>query len=99
MQVIFSTLAESDLEEIGDYIAADNRQRAVTFVQELVKRCQELAATPTAYPARPQLKDGLRARPHGRYIIFYMANPEQVFIVRILHGAQDFEALFKEPES
>ena len=35
MRCIFSVLAESDLEEIGDYIARDNPERAVSFIQEI----------------------------------------------------------------
>jgi len=35
MPCIFSPLAASDLEEIGDYIAQDNPHRALTFVREI----------------------------------------------------------------
>jgi len=34
MRLSFSPLAEQDLESIGDYIAADNPVRAVSFVLE-----------------------------------------------------------------
>ena len=35
MTVVFSPVAETDLEEIGDYVALDNPRRAVTFVREI----------------------------------------------------------------
>ena len=34
MGVLFTPLADTDLEEIGDYIAQDNPARALTFIQE-----------------------------------------------------------------
>jgi len=35
VRVVLSNQAEIDLEEIGDYIAADNPVRAVSFVREM----------------------------------------------------------------
>ena len=32
MSLVFSPLAESDLEDIGDYIAMDNPTRAIEFI-------------------------------------------------------------------
>jgi plasmid stabilization system protein ParE len=34
MTLVFSPKAAEDLEEIGDYIARDNPQRAVSFIEE-----------------------------------------------------------------
>ena len=55
----FSTLAEIDLETIGDYIAQDNPRRAVSFLAELRDQCSKIAKSPLAYRARPELADGL----------------------------------------
>ncbi len=49
MRVVFSRLAEKDLEEIGDYIAADNPARALRFVREIRRHCGEIATSPLAY--------------------------------------------------
>jgi plasmid stabilization system protein ParE len=38
----FSPAAERDLEEIADYIAQDNPQRALSFVVELRQTAAEL---------------------------------------------------------
>lgn len=35
MKLVFSPKAAEDLEEIGDYIARDNPQRALSFVAEI----------------------------------------------------------------
>jgi len=43
---------------------------------------------------REALVEGLRSFPVGRYVIFYLAVPGGVQIVRVLHGARDFEVAF-----
>ncbi|WP_281171517.1 type II toxin-antitoxin system RelE/ParE family toxin [Inquilinus limosus] len=38
-------------------------------------------------------KRGIRRRVRGNCQIFYRADDEQVYVVRVLHGARDYEAL------
>jgi plasmid stabilization system protein ParE len=42
LKVIFSEKAERDLEEIADWIARDNPERARIFVAELVKAAKSI---------------------------------------------------------
>ncbi len=49
MRLLFTPMAESDLESIGDYIASDNPHRAITFVRELRQQCQRIALNPSGY--------------------------------------------------
>ena len=44
MIVVITEAAEADLEAIGDWIAADNPTRALTFLSELRERCESLSA-------------------------------------------------------
>lgn len=99
MIVAFTEEAEADLERIGDHIARDNIDRAVSFVGELVACCQRLADTPRAYPLVPRYRlSGVRRRPYGRYLVFYRVGTERIDILHVLHGAQDYEAiLFSGP--
>jgi toxin ParE1/3/4 len=92
----FSPEAEADLLDISGYIARDNPERALGFVNELEARCVDLLAFPESGRARPDLAPSLRSRPHGRYIIFYTPGARTVRIERILHGARDIEAEYKE---
>lgn len=94
MQCVFSSLAELDLEEIGDYLANDNPRRAVSFVRELREQCAKIVTMPLAAPLRPELGDGIRVMPFGRYLFFYTAYPKIVRIERILHGARHITGLF-----
>jgi toxin ParE1/3/4 len=44
--------------------------------------------------ARGELCQNLRNFPFGRYVIFYLAMPDGIEIVRVLHGARDLDAIF-----
>ena len=89
MRVGFSPRAESDLEEIGDYIARDNPGRALTFLDELRATCLGITKNPEAHPTQPDLDPTIRRAVHRRYLIFYSVHPGEIRIERILHGARD----------
>ncbi len=46
MDIIVSSEAEADLEEIGDYIAQDNPHRAIAFIDEIRDRFEEIRRSP-----------------------------------------------------
>jgi toxin ParE1/3/4 len=86
--------AERDLETIGDRIARDNLDRAVTFIAELLDACVGLAKFPQRFPLVPRYEDrGVRHRLHGNYLIFYRIEREKIVVVHILHGAMDYAGL------
>jgi len=86
--------ADANLEVIGNDIAKDNPDRAVTFVRELRESCQGLAEFPERFPLVTRFETkGVRRRLHGNYLIFYRVEPEQVVVLKILHGAQDYAAI------
>ncbi|XAH25012.1 type II toxin-antitoxin system RelE/ParE family toxin [Xylophilus sp. GW821-FHT01B05] len=89
MKLTFSPAAEADLLDIAIYIAEDNQTRALTFVDELEKKCEVVGRTPGIGTARPELGDGIRMLPYGRYLIFYREAGTGVRIERILHSARD----------
>jgi len=94
MKVRLSSAARKDLISIGDYIALDNPARASTFIEELVKACAELSATPLGYPiVRRYEATGIRRRVYRNYQIFYRIVGERIFVIRVLHGARDYDAL------
>jgi toxin ParE1/3/4 len=89
----FRPKAVQDLQAIGDFIAADNPARAVTFVDELLELCARIAERPAAYRRRDDLTEGLRQAIHGRYLIFFTSDEDGVVIERVLHGAGRLEDL------
>jgi toxin ParE1/3/4 len=86
---VFSPRARADLRGIGNYIARDNRRRAISFVEDLQRACNRLAENPLMGRARPELQPTLRSFPYRDYIIFYRPGRSGVTILRILHSAQD----------
>ena len=85
--------ALEDLEAIGDYIAAENPIRAVSFVSEIEAVCARVADQPRACRRRDDLARGLRQAIHGRYLILFTEDPEGVVIERVVHGARRLEDL------
>jgi toxin ParE1/3/4 len=88
MRAHFTPQAESDLEEIGDYIALDNPRRAVTFIREMRLRCEKIADGPHHYVVRPDLGDTIRICAHGNYLIVFEQSDGGALILRVLHGAR-----------
>jgi toxin ParE1/3/4 len=94
MIVRLSAEAEENLERIGDHIAADNPERAVTFLGELRAKCLGLADFPERFPLVPRYEaHGVRHRVHGNYLIFYRVEADAVIVLHILHGAMDYAGL------
>jgi toxin ParE1/3/4 len=86
--------AERDLEAIGDRIARDDPERAVSFVAELLDACLGLADFPQRFPLVRRHEDrDVRHRLHGNYLIFYRVERDKVVVVHILHGAMDYAGL------
>lgn len=94
MRVALTDEALRELEEIGDYIAQDNPDRARTFVEELAGAARRIGITPRGFPLVQRFAhEGVRRRVHGAYLIFYRIEDDHVSILHILHGARDYEAL------
>ena len=92
MIVKLTTEAERDLETIGDYIARDNPERAISFIAELRDACLGLADFPDRFPLVPRYANhGVRHRAHRNYLIFYIVEAERVVVIHILHGGMDYE--------
>ncbi|HEX4739693.1 MAG TPA: type II toxin-antitoxin system RelE/ParE family toxin [Allosphingosinicella sp.] len=94
MKIVLSPEAVGDLRTIARWIAADNPQRAESFVNELERACGSLSRRPSRFPVALNLHgEPIRKRVHRDYLIFYRVKAKQVEIVRILHGARDWAAL------
>ena len=81
--------ARADIQDIGRYIAEDNPERAMSFVDELEAKTMQVAERPLSFPSRDDISPGLRSAAHGRYLVLFRDLPDRVRIVRVLHGARD----------
>jgi toxin ParE1/3/4 len=97
MRVTFSTAARADLADVYDYIAEDNPRRADSFTGQLVDACVAIGHLPDGTPVLARYRSaGIRRRIHGRYLIFFRIAPDEVEILRIVHGKRDVVRLLDE---
>lgn len=91
-RILWRPMAETDLNNIIDYIAKDNPARAETFGQELRDKTLPLAQHPrlgrTGRPGLPAFVRELVVHPN--YIVFYRVFDDvgTVEILRVKHAAQ-----------
>lgn len=94
MRVAFTRSARADLTAIGRYILEHNPSRADAFLDELQQCCLEIADMPEAFTRIHLPRVGaMRRRVYERYLIFYKTDQTTVTIVRILHGARNYERI------
>jgi toxin ParE1/3/4 len=90
MQLRWTHEAATDLEHIADYLFEHAPDRAET----LVRAVYDAPATLLMFPqrGRPGRKEGTRELVLSPlpYMLVYAVRDEVIFIVRILHGAQQW---------
>lgn len=101
VRVVKTPRAKIDLAEAAEYIAADNLDAALGFLDAAERDCAFLARTPGAGANRDFLHKDLaevRSWPIGRFkndLIFYRPTPKGIEVLRVLHGARDIGAIFE----
>lgn len=92
--LVISPLAETDLNDILEFIARDKPEAAVRWVQRLREKCQFIAQNPGVGERRPEFETGeFRSTYVGNYVIFFRPIPEGVEIARIVRGERDIRNL------
>jgi toxin ParE1/3/4 len=94
-QLLFRPSAERDLDEIWDYIAINNSDKAEKVLRNLYAKMGTLAHNPYLGRERKDLETGLRSFPVGSYIVFYYPLPDGIDVLRVLHGARDIPDIFE----
>lgn len=94
MKVEFSPNAETDLDEIAQYIARDNLQAAERWVDKLVQAARDAANAPLAGRMVPELQDPLiREVLVRKYRIVYRVEPKRIMILSIFEGHRKLRPL------
>lgn len=88
-RLVILPTAQVDLIEIGDFVAQDNPGRALSFLAEIEAKMHQAAERAESFPARDDVRKGLRSAQHGRYLIFFFDAGAEIQVVRVLHGARD----------
>ena len=82
--------ALEDLEEIWEFIAADNLIAADRFVEEIYEAIQSLGRFPEMGFLRPDLSSRhLRFHPVGNFLIAYTPSEKPLLVVAVLHGRRN----------
>ena len=95
-RLAISPSARSDLVNIREYIAAENKRAATRIIREIETSFKTLLTFPELGRRRDQLRKGLRSFPIEKYVVFYFVTEKHVKIARVLHGSQDIDNMFDE---
>lgn len=93
MKVKWSKPALADLDNIEDFIALDNPERAVTFIMELIELGDSLAEEGTAERgtfAKWTNDKSIRELYYGNYTIIYEILENEVMIHEVHNNARMF---------
>ena len=101
LHVFFTALAEEDLDQIEDYIAAHDPAAAARVRATIVQQSLQLGSTPAKGIAlkepRSEHEVGVRLWPvphYRNYLVLYRVEPARIRVLRILHAAQDWTRFF-----
>lgn len=103
-RVVRSPIVDRDLEEISDFIAADNPRAATRFLKAVEATFERLADMPGLGARWEEFKTpfpDLCYWPMPRYrnyVIFYRPLPDGVQIVRVVHGGRILKHIFRHTE-
>ena len=101
-QFVLHPEAVEDLEDIWEFIAADNLPAADRFVEEIYEAIHSLARFPEMGSLRPDLSSRhLRFHPVGNFLIAYAPSKQPLIVVAVLHGRRNprvIAALLRERE-
>ena len=96
-----SPLAEKDIDELVDYLALENYDLAIRFIDAVQKTEKILLDMPEIGVLRNYSSKRLMdmrmvlVTDFPNHLIFYIPTPTTIHVVRVLHGAQDIEAVFE----
>lgn len=92
--LIMSSLAEADIDDLLDYLAEEaSVETALRFADKIDAEFNRLAAIGHAGVSREGLSPGLRLTLIASYAVYFRVTPNEVKIVRVLHGARDISAI------
>jgi len=89
-QFVLHPDANADLEEIWEYIAADNLDAADRVREEIYDAIQSLVAFPYTGHSRPDLTSRpLRFQLVRDYLIAYAPDEKPLAVIAVLHGRRN----------
>jgi toxin ParE1/3/4 len=93
MRVRFNPAARLDLQLAARYIAADSPNAARRWVETVRSKCAKLAENPRLGVSKSEAGPNVRMLVVGSYVVFYEPASTGIEILRVLHGARQWEDL------
>ena len=91
MNLILSPSAIRDLQVISDYtVQTWGAEQENRYLIGLWGKLAEIQSNPDSCPLRDGLAKGCRSARHEKHVIFFSINGQTLQVIRILHGAMDF---------
>lgn len=90
-RVEITAVAQSDIQEIFQYIAADNQTAAINLIHEIERQIDSLETFPLRCPVIPEsLELGVEYRHiiYGHYRTVFKVDHSRVIIMRVIHSAR-----------
>jgi toxin ParE1/3/4 len=99
MRIVWSDIAEADLDDLYDYIARDVPYYAEQFVDRLIEAVGVLQAHPQLGRRVPEAEDreDVRELIFQSYRVIYLVETEQVSILTVIHGSRDLGGQVSKP--
>ena len=82
-----------DVDEIWQWIAAEDLGAAERWTARIVEATERLTDFPESGAPRPELGGRARSIVVGRYLVLYRVGPDSVDILRVVHGARELTGL------
>lgn len=82
-----------DVDEIWEWIAADDVRAADRLSARIAEATDRLTDFPESGTPRAELGSGIRSLVVGRYVVLYRVGADSVDIVRVVHGARELRGL------
>jgi plasmid stabilization system protein ParE len=96
VKAVLTRAAVGDIADIARHIGRDSLLAARSFTAALERRALAVGRNPRIYPFAEGLEDlRIRRRLYREYLIFFVEHEKGVEILRIVHGARDWRALFE----
>ena len=88
MKVRYTATAAADLDDILSYLARRNPKAAADVLASIEATVSRIAKFPNSAQATDE--PSVRMAPAGRfpYLVFYTLTEDEVWIIRVLHGAR-----------
>jgi len=90
-RVEITRIAESDIQEIFEYISRDNKAAAIKWVEEIERQIDTLENFPMRCPIIPEtqeLGEEYRYLIYGNYRTVFRIEGSKVIIMRVIHSAR-----------